>query len=700
MKTLLSFVFGVSMCCLLPSNGMAADEAKPAKDAAVKASAVSGIALTTHRPGGGDHGFGVAPQTFGEIVRHDIKDNRVVGSRVIYPGKARAAFIDPSGERVVFIKLDGRLHVMKADGTGLKELARTRNRNASAVAWPTGDWVYYSEEGTAPQGVWGDDEKADTPEKRSIRRVNVVSGEDEEVGAAPNKILQLSLALASGKGSGRYAITGHLADLSQPGKAVSSRNLHCGTMVSPSGQYVTEMAYSHADLVIWSWDLGTRMTEFHVNAWAGAAGDGRPHCMRPRWSANSDKWVVLTHGMDFGGTERSNAALYNWKEQIQIQLTHNPLDGQACDEGESFWVAGLPVDFSVIELEGKAPYTIELKSPKVEGEGWKWDFGDGATGSGAVGRHTYTMPGDYIATARKDQSTLRQRVLVLPRKAPRATAVSALDPWHVLVEFDEPVKIEGASARLESGQVAAKLILEPMGRQLVAEFNQPLAAKETLTVTGVTDRAQAPNKVAAAKTPVVLPAWPSNRTGVSYLWQNARSRNVIFDEQIGLPITTSLNGGGEAHFNRFGAAVAAGGGFQPSNGATDRIMGGIHKTKQFSFEIVVAPADLKQTKGNDDKPIAIVDWGFGWRNGIFWLFQEKNQLQVGLSKSWGDGNPEVFEMATLPDTKPHHVIITWAEKRLAFYLDGKKVKEIDPSPAHLLMLAPPMRFAENAWRGQ
>jgi len=46
------------------------------------------------------------------------------------------------------------------------------------------------------------------------------------------------------------------------------------------------------------------------------------------------------------------------------------------------------------------------------------------------------------------------------------------------------------------------------------------------------------------------------------------------------------------------------------------------------------------------------------------------------------------------------VIISWAEKRLAFYLDGKKVKEIDPSPTHLIMPTPPMHFAQNAWRGQ
>ncbi|HUT58161.1 MAG TPA: hypothetical protein VNA25_09970 [Phycisphaerae bacterium] len=64
-------------------------------------------------------------------------------------------------------------------------------------------------------------------------------------------------------------------------------------------------------------------------------------------------------------------------------------------------------------------------------------------------------------------------------------------------------------------------------------------------------------------------------------------------------------------------------------------------------------------------------------------------------------------MATLPDTKPHHVIVSIAPKRLAFYLDGKKVKEIDPSPAQLLEVgAPPMTFAgyrpdpgKNTWHG-
>jgi len=706
---------GLLLCTMAATTQAAVgDAAKPPKDAAVKASAVSGFALTTHRSGGDDDGFAVAPATFGEIVRHDIKDNRVVGRRVIYPGKARAAVIDPSGERVAFIKLDGRLHVMKADGTGLEELAKTRNRNASAVAWPAGDWVYYSEEGKAPQGRVSEEEKADTPQKRSIRRINVVSGEDEEVGAAPEKIWQLSLALTSGKGDGRYAISNYLADLSQPGKAVNARPLRCGTMVSPSGQYVTEVMESHADLSIWTWDLGTRLTDLRINAFAGAEGDGRRTFYRPRWSANSDKWLVMTHGMDYGCTTRTNVALYNWKEQIQIQLTQNPLDGQACDEGEAFWLAGLPVDFSVTELEGKAPYTIELKSPKVAGAGWKWDFGDGATGTGAVGRHTYTQPGDYIVTAREGQSVLRQRVLVLPPKGPVAKTASVLDPRHVLVEFEEPVTIEGAAVKLVSGQTATKLHLQPLGRGFVAEFEQPLATQETLVLEKVTDRAQVPNAVANPRLPVRRPSWPADATGLVYLWENAKAENQLWDpircgmRETGMRSFSNYQLSVPARFNRFGAAVVAGGGFELNPDAPEQVFAGIQKTQQFSFEIVVEPADLAQTKGTDDKPIAIAAWGYGWGSGIFWLIQEKDKLLVGLSKTWGDNKPEVFEMATLPDTKPHHVVVSIADKRLAFYLDGKKVKEIDPSPASFLMVGgSPFQLAvhgpdphKNQWRGK
>jgi hypothetical protein len=44
-----------------------------------------------NRTGFGDGGFGVAPEIFGNLVRHDIKADRVVKSTVIYAGRARGA---------------------------------------------------------------------------------------------------------------------------------------------------------------------------------------------------------------------------------------------------------------------------------------------------------------------------------------------------------------------------------------------------------------------------------------------------------------------------------------------------------------------------------------------------------------------------------------------------------------------------------
>ena len=167
--------------------------------------------------------------------------------------------------------------------------------------------------------------------------------------------------------------------------------------------------------------------------------------------------------------------------------------------------------------------------------------------------------------------------------------------------------------------------------------------------------------------------------------------------------------GGETHIH--GAKR-----FLPDQGYPARLTEGVKKTGQFSLEIVVGSADLAQTKGAGDLPLAIFNWGFDgvWKSGLFWLIQENSLLQVGLSKHQGEGDPkpEVFEMATLPDTRAHHVIVSYAAKRLAFYLDGKKVKEIDPSPAHLLEDTQPkflwfvplrMAFADiaakNAWHG-
>jgi len=340
--------------------------------------APDGIAISTHRAGGGDHGFGVAPEIFGDLVRHDIKAGVVVKSTVIYAGRARGACINFAGDKVAFLKLNGHLCVMNIDGTGFRELENTINRNASAIDWPAGDWVYYSEQGASPDGMFNAREKDDTLDKRTIRRVNVATGEDELACVAAQKIWQLSMTTNATKTSGRFTVTGALLDSSDPGKKLNNRELNCGTAVSMNGLYVTEMAHSHADILIWDWSLSTLMRQFHVNEWAEAPNDGRIYFYRPRWAVNSDRWLVMTNGMDFGCTLKTNMILYNWRDGRQIQVTNNPLTSSECDEGEDFWLAGMASDLADGMLEGEAPFTVELKSDRLAGRVWQWDYGDGS----------------------------------------------------------------------------------------------------------------------------------------------------------------------------------------------------------------------------------------------------------------------------------------------------------------------------------
>jgi hypothetical protein len=474
----------------------------------------------------------------------------------------------------------------------------------------------------------------------------------------------------------------------------------CNTYMSPDNSYlVTIMAGSHDLVTLYKPDGSSRDVRL-IPPGLKPLKNGGGGCMwNPKWASDARHMVVAGPFKNLG-PDRGDI----WLGQFAADFNSIAKWVQVTDNDFMDVYAYVWVDPGLGQHAGKAPYTLTVPSAVTGPGNWQWTFGDGAKGTEA--KHTYGKAGTYAITATQGNRTLKGTVRVAERAAPKLLSAVALDDRRVLLTCSEPVLVAAAKVTLASGTAATKLSLDSEGSGIIAEFAAPLGAEETLTVTGVTDGAQAPNEMAAAKVPVVVPDWPSNRTGVSSLWQNARTRNVIFDEQIGLPITTALSGYIVHHppmpgrFNRFGAAMAAGDmGFELSPGSPDRIMEGIRKTHQFSFEIVVASADLAQTKGDGDKPLAIMAWNFDWRNGIFWLFQEKDKLLVSLSKQWGDGNPEVFEMATLPDTKPHHVIVSIAAKRLALYLDGKKAKEIDPSPASFIEMAPPMRFAVNAWRG-
>ncbi len=638
--------------------------------------APDGIAISTHRAGGGDHGFGVAPEIFGDIVRHDIQAGRVAKSTVIYAGRARGACINFAGDKVAFLKLDGRVCVMNMDGSSLRELANTKNRNASAIEWPGGDWVYYSEQGRSPDGFFNAREKDDTQDKRTIRRVNVLTGEDELAGVAAQGIWQLSLAATTTKTAGRFTVTGALLDFSDPGRKLNNRTLDCGTAVSMNGLYVTEMAHSHADLRIWDWSLGTMLRQFHVNEWAPTPGDGRVYLYRPRWAVNSDRWIVMTQGMDFGCTKQSNMVLYNWRDGRQIQVTSNPLTGEACDEGEDFWLAGMASDLADGLLEGEAPFTVELKSDKLAGRVWQWDYGDGAREKAAVGRRTFSEAGDYTVSATEGKTVLRQAVTVLKRQPPSLT-LRVLDDRHVLAEFDEPMTLDAASATLASGTPVAGVKAGALARDLLISLAAPLPRRDEFTLKGVFDLAQTPNPPAKDTARILQPAWPANRAGLVFLWQTDTSPSLCLDKARDWFPPVRMTPWGSARFDRFGAMLLEGGVMFASD--TSRcITERCRTTGEWSLEVTLTCANAYQ--GRPGRPRRIIGCKRdGGPDLSFSIEQEAGHLIVALTLQKDKDQPKAHRASLGPVTveQPQHVVVSYAPGKLRGWLNGKLTLEED-----------------------
>jgi hypothetical protein len=620
------------------------------------------------------------------------------GERELVPeGELYNPLISPSGRRVIYTaKTDGKLQIHGMDWSG--ENGRTLGDGFALWTWrepATGiEWVYAGSAGSK-DGTFVERFQLDGPDTRERIYTGRVSN-------------RFSLSADGSRAVGEFPHpeTGML--YSRTGQ-LDRKNYRsgCNSYIAPDDScLVTIMSGGH-DLVTLYKPDGSFHDVRVIPPGLKPLKDGKSGCVwNPKWATDA-RHMVLAGPFKNLGPDRADIWLGQFADDFKsiakwVQVT----DNEHMDVYAFAWV-----DPGLGRYAGEAPYTLSVP-PAVIGPGdWQWDFGDSTRGTD--GTHTYAKAGTYTVTATRRARRLEGTVRVAPPVPPQVLFATPLDDRRVLLSCSEPVQVADGRVTLASGAAAMKLSLDSEGSGIIAEFPAPLAARETLTVTGVTDRAQVPNAVTPVETQVVTPDWPSNRAGLTYLWQNARTRNLILDARFGLPARTTVGTFSNhqlsvpARFNRSGAAVAEGGGFVLDPGSPQRIYGGITKTHQFSFEIVITPADLAQTKGDDDKPIAIADWGYGWRNGVFWLFQEKDRLAVGLSKKWGDREPEVFEMATLPDAKPHHVIVSLAAKRLAIHLDGKQVKEIDPSPASFIEVGPPpFQLAahspdahKNVWRG-
>jgi hypothetical protein len=234
---------------------------------------------------------------------------------------------------------------------------------------------------------------------------------------------------------------------------------------------------------------------------------------------------------------------------------------------------------------------------------------------------------------------------------------------------------------------------------MVVILADELRDADRLTLKGIEDLAQVPNPLEDKPIDVTGRAWPSNRAGISYVWEDAYTLNAVYDESNRrVKRCEPIRDRDVAGFGRYGrmycGLLGLDGsiitGFYSPPDTKDIIQAG-----EFSMECVFTPAMLKQrvhkVEGGQVSPYPsrIMQCGSWYdSNWMFLIGQREDKLQVSLRTSENmlddngkkiasglSGSSPIYDVATLADVSPHHIVVTYKPGRLAAYLDGKPVFE-------------------------
>jgi len=406
------------------------------------------------------------------------------------------------------------------------------------------------------------------------------------------------------------------------------------------------------------------------------------------------RWISVTQGpLRVPSTHeifRADAMLYNYVDEVQINLTKN--ENGKFDRMGGFWVAGISDNFLGYH-SGEAPLTVTLSDPRIEGA-WTWDFGDGSpVHTGPQARHTFNEAGVFTVNASMHGTTYHAEINVRPRRAPVAVC-RFINPTCLVIEFDEPVcEKGGASLALASGIAIRRWELNETGRRMIVHLADSLTKNDSLRIGGFFDFAQAPNEVEDKPLEVTVPPWPTDRSDVVFLWEDASKFNGAYDEEsqtVKTPSVTIQRGNGG--IDRFGRMVMLGGMFGTgffSQAGEKMDFGALAKANAFTFEATIQPANLTQTKR--EFPARIVNCS-AWHDGDwnFMLGQQADQLLFSIrttdnflnmqgepTKNDLHGRAPVLEIFKFKNTEPHHVVVSYIPGRLAAYVNGEKVLETD-----------------------
>ena len=612
-----------------------------------------------------------------ELMGLDTADGK---TRVILPGPASyvTPCISPDGEKVFFT--DGNtIYSVNWDGSNRREFTSGLVESPWRHPDDGSQWLYFLHDDGVVRARMDDASVRETVWKKGVDRRRLVS-----VSADGTRICN------GGTGVGIL-----------PNGSFRQHGSGCSPSLAPDNSY----RFFH---------MGTEVGHGGVRMYDGGAKNPRPvwfgsllslglgSALEARWS-NDARFVtvivdyfrgepdVRIYYLDIflGQFDEGFTKVVKW-----VRVTDGPASATKpyCLETKPYcWI-----DPGLGSYEGEAPFNVAVPGTLTPGGEWAWDYGDGAKEKAAQGKHTYTKAGGYRITATQGQKSLKGWANVRPQKAPAVTGALVLDETRVLVRFDERVQLRNAKATLGSGGAVRGLTLDPWELDLIVELDKPLGASDTVSLAGVFDKAQAPNALAQAPIRITRASWPSNRSGLIYLFEGSRADNTIYNESHADghtlyvdPVWGTVSAVMmAARFDRNGAILCWEGMPDPwylggqGDGTDWRLLRHFSYNKDhqwhqkndlFTLEMVVQTADLEQ-----QGPILSLDTGSG-----LWVRQDKQKVVVQVGGSDPKEPVQNFDAGTLPDDKAHHLVIAYRDKRLVCYVDGKKTLDTDPSPAQM-----------------
>jgi hypothetical protein len=350
-----------------------------------------------------------------------------------------------------------------------------------------------------------------------------------------------------------------------------------------------------------------------------------------------------------------------------LRLTDDP----ATDRYPDVFLAPLPLG----RHRGEAPFTVEIEAP---GDGaWTWQWGDGAREPGAAGRagrHLYAAPGTYRVSASRGGTTRSGLVVVDPPRPPRVVELSPREGGRQLrLGFDEPIRLgNGFAATLGSGLAVSATRLEAGGRALVLELAGALTRPDRLTVRGIEDRAQRPNRMPETNLDVAPPSWPAARDDLAFLWRTGDSPNLVRDPETGADRTYTLESSGRAHLDHAFRMRLGDGAFAAPEEASDRLLAAAKASNELTLEATLTP---REASVEGLRRIVAFSSGKSRRN--FTLGQEGRKLVLRLrtGKTGANADRPQVDLFELTPGESVHVAVTYTPGRLRVYRDGESVLE-------------------------